>query len=76
MPSLVPFSIVFCQYTTLIYQRNKSSNFLIIHISGCVFIDSCTFYFVITKSSSSSVNYPSLISHRLVIIYVRGLFVT
>ena len=64
-------------YTALQYWNSPSSNFLVFHggISSrpTAFL---FFIFVSTASSSSWVNYPSLISSRLSIIFVIGLCIT
>ena len=72
-------SIVFWLYMALQYRSSVSSNFLVFHTSGGFSSRPVTFLFLIflsTKSSSSWVNCPCLISSWLLIIFVIGSSVT
>ena len=73
MQTFVHLLIVFWLYTTLQYRRRMSSNSLVFHTSGGISSSPTAFQFLIflsTKSSSSCVNCPSLMSSWLLIIFV------
>ena len=75
----VHLSIVFWLYTALQCHGSMSSNCLVFHTSGSISSSSAAFLFLIflnTKSSSSCVNCPSLMSHCLLVILLIGLCVT
>ena len=79
MQPIANHSIVLSLYTALQYRSSKSSNFLVFYTSGGISSRPTTFLFLIlvsTTSSSSWVNCPSLMSNRLLIIFVRSLSVT
>ena len=79
MKPFVHFSLVFCLYIALHNQRSTSSNFLVFHISGGISSGPAAFlllFFVLTTLSSSSVNYPSLTSSWLLIMFLIDLSVT
>ena len=78
---ILPFvhlAIVFWFYTELHYRGSRSSNFLVFHTSGGISWKPVDFLFLVlvsAMSSSSCVNYPSLISHNFrdrFISYFRG----
>ena len=70
--SISPFSL----YTTLNHRRSMWSNFLVFHISrGISSTPEAFFSFFTTTPSSFSVNCPSLIFCRLLIISSLGLSV-
>ena len=72
-------SIVFCLYAVLHNRRSIPSNVLVFHISVSVSSRPAAFLlliFVSTTLSSSSVNYPSLMTGFRLIIFVIGLSMT
>ena len=79
MHPFVHLSIVFWLYTALQCRRSMSSNSLVFHTSGGILSSPAAFLFLIflsTESSSSCINYPSLMSNPLLIILVIGSCVT
>ena len=79
MHPFVHLSVVFWLYMVLQYQSSMSSNFLVFYTSGGISSSPAAFIFLIflcTKSSSSSINCPSLISSWLLIIFVIGSSIT
>ena len=79
MHPFLHLSIVFWLYTALQYRCSMSSNFIVFHTSGGISSSPAAFRFLIflrTKLSSSPVNYPSLMSNCLVIIFMIGSCVT
>ena len=72
-------SIVFCFYTALPFRSSRFSNSLVFHTSRSISWSPVAFLILIflsTDSSSSCVNYPSLISNGLLIIFVIDSCVT
>ena len=79
MHPFVHLSIVFRLYTALQYWSSMLSNSLVFHTSGGISSSPAAFIFLTflhTKSSSSCVNCPSLMSSWLRLIFVVGSSVT
>ena len=73
--TFIHLSIGFWLYTALQCRNSMSSNYLDFHTSGGILSNPAAFLFLIflsTKSSSSCVDGPSLMSNCLLIILVTG----